>query len=59
METNIPGNGPDHGQILQNIDQRICRDPRRGCEYLGQIPTDMCNDHLQQVMPDKDDEGAS
>ena len=59
METNIPNHRTDLGQNPQNMDESISRDPRRGCEYQGQIPTDMTKDHLQQAMPDKDDEGAS
>lgn len=59
METNIPGNGPDHENILGNIDLGISRDPRRGDNYLGQILQDNCKYHPEQVIPIKDDEGAS
>jgi hypothetical protein len=41
MESNIPGNGPDPHQIPGNLDQPIFEYPRRGCNYLGQIPLDM------------------
>ena len=59
MESNILGNGPDQENILQNMDQSISRDPRRGRDYLGEIPPDNVNYHLEQVIPNYHDEGAS
>ena len=59
MDSTIPGNGPDPGQILRNMDVRYFTDPRPGCDYLTQIPHDMTKDHLEQAISFKNDEGAS
>jgi len=59
MDSNIQSNGPDHGRILQNMDQGISRDHRRGSDYLGKILLDNANNHLVDTIPDNDHEGAS
>ena len=59
METNIPGNGPDLGEILENTDRGIFIYSRRGCEYLVKIPSDNCKYHLLDTIPINHDEGAS
>jgi len=41
------------------MDERIFTNPRRGSEYLVQIPKDISKYHPEQVIRIKDDEGAS
>ena len=59
MESAIPNNGPSLGQIPENMDQSIFHDPRRGSEYLVQIPPDNLNNHSVEIIPNHNDEGTS
>ena len=51
MDSNILSNGPDPGEIPENMDQRIYEYPRRGSEYLLQIPPDNVNNHIVHTIP--------
>ena len=51
MDSNIPLVEPDLGEIQENMDQRIFEYPRRGDEYLGQIPADITKYHHQAIIP--------
>ena len=52
MDSNIPSNGPDPGEIPENMDRRIFNDPRRGSEYLVEIPPDITKYHLVAIIPE-------
>ena len=52
MDSNIQSNGPDPGEIPENMDRRISNNSRRGDEYLIEIPQDNSKYHLEHTIPE-------